>query len=160
MSVADEQYVGGELHDPNRNLPLAIYLSMTTTLFLFIGANTSYFIVMSAQVVGSSNTVALDFGRVIIGRFGAVIFSTLVAISCFGTLINSFYTSALLYRFKEYRADSFLGARLIYAASKDHFLPEIFGRVHPRRRTPDNAMYLKTSLTLFYIVFGGGFRRE
>lgn len=68
-------------------------MSIVLTLFLF--ANLSYFTVLSPEIVASSNTVALDFGRVTIGRFGAVVFSTLVAISCFGALSNGFYTSAL-----------------------------------------------------------------
>lgn len=66
-------------------------MSIVLTLFLF--ANLSYFNVLSPEVVASSNTVALDFGRATIGRFGVIVFSTLVAISCFGALSNGFYTS-------------------------------------------------------------------
>jgi amino acid transporter len=39
-------------------------------------------------------------------------------------------------------------------------MPEIFARLHPRRRTPDHAMALQAGLTAFFIIFGGGFRRE
>jgi amino acid transporter len=53
-----------------------------------------------------------------------------------------------------------VAARLIYAASRDHFLPEVFSRLHQRRRTPDNAMALQAGLTIFYVVFGGGFRSQ
>jgi len=62
---------------------------------LFVAANVSYFIVLSPATVASTNTVALDFGRETIGRFGAVVFSSLVSISCFGALSNSFYTSEI-----------------------------------------------------------------
>lgn len=51
-----------------------------------------------------------------------------------------------------------VAARLIYAASRDHFLPEIFSRLHHRRRTPDNAMALQAGMTTFFVLFGGGFR--
>ncbi|ORY28294.1 putative L-methionine porter [Naematelia encephala] len=135
-------YVAGEMKDTTRDLPRAIYTSMTTVLILFVAANLSYFVVLDPSVVASSNTVALDFGRVIMGRLGAVLFSTLVAISCFGALLNAFYTTA----------------RLIYAASRDHFLPEIFSRLNHRRRTPDNAMALQAGMTTLFVVFGGGFR--
>jgi amino acid transporter len=53
-----------------------------------------------------------------------------------------------------------LAAGLIYAASRDHLLPELFSRLHHRRRTPDNAMALQACLTIFFILFGGGFRGE
>jgi hypothetical protein len=66
---------------------------MTAVLLLFLGANISYFIVLDPETIASTNTVALDFGRVAIGKVGAVIFSCLVSISCFGALNASFYTS-------------------------------------------------------------------
>jgi amino acid transporter len=130
------------MKNPNRDLPRALHSSMTIVLVLFLAANISYFIVLDPATVASSNTVALDFGAMTIGRFGAVVFSTLVAISCFGALNGGFYTTG----------------RLIYAASRDHFLPKLFSRLSPKRRTPDNAMALNAGLTIFFVVFGGGFR--
>jgi amino acid transporter len=50
------------------------------------------------------------------------------------------------------------GARLIYASSRDHFLPSVFAKLHPTRRTPDNAMILQAAITTMFILFGGGFR--
>ena len=70
---------------------------MTIVLLLFLGANISHFIALDPATVASTNTVALDFGRVTIGKLGAAIFSTLVAISCFGALNASFYTSTSSY---------------------------------------------------------------
>jgi amino acid transporter len=81
------------MRDPNRDLPRALHSSMAIVLTLFLSANVSYFVVLSPEVVASSNTVALDFGRQTIGKFGAVVFSTLVSISCFGALNGGFYTS-------------------------------------------------------------------
>ena len=90
---ADAQFVAGEMRNPNRDLPRALHASMLLVLLLFLGANLSYFVVLAPDTVASSNTVALDLGRVTIGRLGVVVFSTLVAISCFGALSNGFYTS-------------------------------------------------------------------
>ncbi|WWD16103.1 hypothetical protein CI109_100528 [Kwoniella shandongensis] len=135
-------YVAGEMRNTNRDLPRALHSSMAIVLSLFVLANVSYFIVLDPATVASSNTVALDFGAATIGKFGAVVFSIVVSISCFGALNGSFYTTA----------------RLIYAASREHFLPSVFSRLHYRRRTPDNAIALQAGLSLFYVVFGGGFR--
>lgn len=85
-------FVAGEMKDTHRDLPRALHSSMSVVLVLFLGANVAYFVVLSPEVVASTNTVALDFGRVTIGKLGAVVFSTLVAISCFGALNASFYT--------------------------------------------------------------------
>ena len=89
-----------------------------------------------------SNTVALDFGRAIFGAIGGIIFSAMVAISCFGALNGSFFTAA----------------RLIYLAGKEGFLPAWFGELHPTRKTPLNAMLLQSGVTLLFVVFGGGFK--
>ena len=137
---------------------MALHSSMSIVLLLFVLANCAYFIVLSPEIVASSNTVALDFGRVVIGKFGAVVFSTLVAISCFGALSNSFYTSK--HSLFNQNGAKEIAARLIYAAAKDHHMPEIFARLHHRRRTPDYAMALQAGLTAFFIIFGGGLRRE
>ncbi|GMK58980.1 hypothetical protein CspeluHIS016_0604220 [Cutaneotrichosporon spelunceum] len=136
-------FVGGEMTNPNRDLPRALHSSMTIVLILFLSANVSYFIVLPPSVVASSNTVALDFGRATIGKLGGLVFSTLVAISCFGALNGGCYTTS----------------RLIYAAARDHFLPSMFARLDPKRRTPDLALTLNAALTVFFIVFGGGFRK-
>ncbi|RXK34828.1 L-methionine transporter [Tremella mesenterica] len=135
--------VAGEMRNPERDLPRTLHGSMTIVLVLFVTANLSYFVVLAPETVASSNTVALDFGKAVIGTFGAAVFSTLVAVSCFGALNNGFFTTA----------------RLIYAASRENFLPSMFSKLHHRRRTPDNAMALQAGLALFYVIFGGGFRR-
>lgn len=53
---------------------------------------------------------------------------------------------------------AFTSSRLIYAAGKEGWLPALFGRLHRRLQTPLNAMCLQASLTITFIVVGGGFR--
>jgi len=89
-----------------------------------------------------SNTVALDFGRVLFGTVGAVVFSVMVAISTFGALTAGYFTTA----------------RLVYVAGQEGYLPKMFGRLHASRKTPLNAMLLNTALTSVFVAFGGGFR--
>ncbi|KAG8855164.1 hypothetical protein FRB96_007202 [Tulasnella sp. 330] len=157
--------VSGEMKDAQRNLPRVIHASMgivvvrgilnvkvksssnivdnsTNEKVLFLCANVSYFIVLDKLTVESSNTVALDFGRALFGSLGGVLFSVMVAISCFGALNSSFFTSA----------------RLIYAAAQEGLLPNVFSRLHPTFKTPLNATVLNLVLTIFFIVVGGGFR--
>ncbi|TRM56224.1 amino acid permease-domain-containing protein [Schizophyllum amplum] len=135
-------YVGGEIRDPARNIPRAIHSSMTVVILLFLLANVSYFVVLDAETVGRSNTVAMDFGRAVMGPAGGAIFAAMVAISCFGALNGSFFTSS----------------RLVYAAGREGFLPALFGRMHSTRHTPVNAALLQAALTGLFIIVGGGFR--
>ncbi|KDQ18122.1 hypothetical protein BOTBODRAFT_29449 [Botryobasidium botryosum FD-172 SS1] len=135
-------YVGGEMKNPEKNIPRVIHWSMAVVMFLFITVNVSYFALLDKSIVERSNTVALDFGRAVFGSVGGVVFSCMVAFSCFGALNGSFFTSA----------------RLIYVAGREGFLPAMFGRLHSSLKTPINAMGLQASITIVYIIIGGGFR--
>ncbi|KAL4265325.1 Cellular Amino Acid Transporter [Pleurotus pulmonarius] len=135
-------YVGGELTNPEKNIPRAIHSSMAIVTVLFLLANISYFVVLDKATVGLSNTVAMDFGRKLFGPIGGFVFAFMVAFSCFGALNGSFFTTS----------------RLIYAAGREHFLPEVFGRLHKSRGTPLNASLLQAAITIMFILIGGGFR--
>lgn len=81
------------MKNPVRDLPRTIHLSMATTVLLYLLINVSYFVVLPATTVASSNTVVLDYGVKLFGTIGATVFSVVVAISCFGSLNAGFYTS-------------------------------------------------------------------
>ncbi|KZS99222.1 L-methionine transporter [Sistotremastrum niveocremeum HHB9708] len=141
-ALISANYVGGEMKSPEKTLPRTIHCSMALVLTLFMTANTSYFVLLDKETVARSNTVALDFGRALMGPMGALIFAGMVAFSCFGALNGSFYTSA----------------RLISVAAQEGYLPSLFGRLHSTRKTPLNALMLQAGLTLMFILVGGGFR--
>jgi len=52
----------------------------------------------------------------------------------------------------------FTTGRLIYVAGREGYLPALFGRLHPTRKTPLNAMLLQACITITFILLGGGFR--
>jgi amino acid transporter len=135
-------YVAGEMKNPTKTLPRVIHSSMIIVMILFLSTNLAYFAILDKDTVGRSNTVALDFGRTLFGSVGAIVFSCVVAFSCFGALVGSFFTSG----------------SLIFSASREHYLPAVFGRLNARTKTPVNALILQCTITLGFIIFGGGFR--
>jgi len=48
-----------------------------------------------------------------------------------------------------------MASRLIYGMSREHVLPPVLGRVHPRRRTPYVAIAFTTLLAFALITFVG-----
>jgi amino acid transporter len=135
-------FVAGEIRQPEKNIPRVIHSSMIIVTLLFLLANLSYFVVLDKDLVGLSNTVAMDFGRALFGPMAGSLFAFMVAFSCFGALNGSFYTSS----------------RLICAAGRERYLPAIFGRLHTTRHTPLNAALLQAAIAIAFILIGNGFR--
>ena len=124
-------YVTGEMRHPARDLPLVIHTSMLTVIICYLLANISYYLVLPASVVGSSNTVAVEFGHKVFGAPGAVLFALTVSMSCFGAL----------------NATTFTSSRLVYVAGKEGYLPQVFGRLgwFPSRRSIDSNYHNQSS---------------
>ncbi|KAF2432299.1 amino acid transporter [Tothia fuscella] len=106
-------YVTGEFINPTRDLPRVIHTSLPTVILSYVLCNIAYFFVLPTSVINSSNTVAVAFGQQVFGRAGALVLALAVSGSCFGALNASTFTSG----------------RLIYAAGKEGYLPEIFGKI-------------------------------
>jgi len=83
----------------------------------------------------------------------------MVAFSCFGALNGVMLFSLHVMGALTPTSGSFFTAgRLIYVAGREGYLPALFGRLHPTRKTPLNAMLLQASITITFILLGGGFR--
>lgn len=134
-------FVAGEMKRVEKDLPRVIHISLATVILIFLSAVVSYFVVLPAELVKRTNTVALDFGSAIFGTVGGIVFAFLVAFSCFGALNGQIYTTA----------------RLILAASREGYLPERLGEVHRRTGTPVAALVLQLVLISAFILFGSGF---
>jgi amino acid transporter len=75
---------------------------------------------------------------VLFGSAGGIIFAVCVAASCFGAL----------------NATTFTTARLIYVAGREHYLPSMFGELHPKRMTPVKALVLQGVLCSIMVIVG------
>ncbi|KAH9882887.1 hypothetical protein J1614_000253 [Plenodomus biglobosus] len=166
-------YVTAEFKNPARDLPRVIHTSLPLVILCYILANISYFLVLPASLIESTNTVAVAFGHQVFGPIGSLVLALFVSGSCFGAL----------------NATTFTSGRLVYAAGKEGYLPSLFGsiglgkdhraiRLHslnsstskskiPRKLvdwfadadagfffTPIAAMSLNALLTAIYIVIG------
>lgn len=106
-------YVVGEFISPNRDLPRVIHTAMPLIILSFLLANVAYIFVLSPETISSSETIAVQFGSVVFGPVGSFVLALMVGASCFGAL----------------NATTFTGGRLVYAAGKEGFLPQILGRI-------------------------------
>ncbi|KAL1601579.1 hypothetical protein SLS60_006494 [Paraconiothyrium brasiliense] len=106
-------YVTAEFKNPTRDLPRVIHTSLPLVILCYVLANVAYFLVLPTSLIESSNTVAVAFGHQVFGPIGSLILALLVSGSCFGAL----------------NATTFTSGRLVYAAGKEGYFPEIFGTI-------------------------------
>jgi len=119
----------GEVKDPARTVPRAIFVAMLTITFLYIAIQ-----LVAQGVLGSalatSTTPLADAAGAVLGPWGRILLLSAVVISTFGYL--SGMTLAI--------------PRALYAFGRDGFLPAAIASVHPRFRTPHISIAVQTAI--------------
>src|SRR5438477_10382296 len=113
-------YVGGEVKDPERNVPRSIVLSTLIGAALYCLVTASFAYVLSPAKMAGSSLVASDAAQVTLGRAGAGLVAAAIMIATLGS--NNGQVLA--------------GARIPYAMARDSLLPRWLAAVHPRFLTP------------------------
>ena len=135
---ADVSFVGGEVKDPERNLPRVLIFGTLIIIALYLLANLAYLAVLPVEEIRRSKLVAADVAERVMGTPGVAFVSIAVMVSTFGTLNGSVMT----------------GARVLFATAADGLLFKPIARVHPRFRTPSVAIILEASLGVLFVLVG------
>jgi len=116
--------VSSEIQNPERNLPRALILGTLAVVVIYLAANAAYFYVLSAEQVATTDRVAAEMMRRIMGDSGAGAVSLAAMLSIFAALNGSILT----------------GSRVPYAMARDGMFFRSISVVHPRWCTPSNAI--------------------
>jgi basic amino acid/polyamine antiporter, APA family len=115
--------IAGEVREPNRNIPLALFIGVLLLIALYCGANFAYYIIIPQPEMaglGKDTTVATEFCFRLVGPVGAIVASAIVMTSVFGAL----------------NGNLLVGPRLLYAMGQDRLAPASLSQLHARFRTP------------------------
>jgi basic amino acid/polyamine antiporter, APA family len=134
----DLNLVGSEVEEPERTFPRVIVSSMILVIVLFLLFNFVCFVAMPFQSVASSPHVASDVFGIVAGHRGALWISLAMIISALGTLNSSILS----------------GARVDYAMARDGIFFRPLAVVHPKFRTPANALVLQCCLASVMALTG------
>ncbi|HEY1951386.1 MAG TPA: amino acid permease [Gemmatimonadaceae bacterium] len=135
---ADVSFVGGEVKDPERNLPRVLILGTVIIIVLYALANLAYLAVLPVSEIRHSKLVAADVADRVMGSVGVVFVSVAVMISTFGTLNGSVMT----------------GSRILFATAADGLLFKPIARVDRRFHTPSVAIWLGATLGVIFVLAG------
>jgi amino acid transporter len=132
--------VAGEIHDPQRNVPRSIFAGLGVVLVVYLAVNVAYLYVLPFSEVQQSNHVASDMVHAVLGPAAGGVIAVGVMLSAIGAL------NALVLSY----------ARIAFAAAQDGLFFSALGRVHPRYRTPGNAILVQ-GLVASAFAFSGDY---
>jgi len=130
--------VASEIHEPQRNLPLALIGGTAAVMAIYLLANAAYFYVLPAAEVAKSDLVAADMMRKIFGQPGVAMVSIAAMVSIFAALNGSILT----------------GSRVPYAMAHDGLFFKSMARVHPEFRTPGISILALSGWSAILVLSG------
>jgi amino acid transporter len=130
--------VAEEVTHPQRNLPIALLAGVGIIIFLYLGANLAYSLIIPLPELAAlkGTTTAAEFGRRMLGPVGGAAASAAVMISVFGALNGNLLT----------------GPRVLFALGEDGLAPAALGRVHPRFHTPAAAILVESGWSALLVI--------
>jgi APA family basic amino acid/polyamine antiporter len=133
-------YLAGEAIDPRRTVPRALVIGALIVALAYVTINLAYLFLLPVDEIAASSSVAADAVETIFPFSGKII-AMMIAISVFGTA--GIYTLS--------------SPRLYYAMASDRVFFKGLAKVHPRFRTPMNAILLQSAWAIFLLFFWGTF---
>lgn len=117
-------FVGSEIKNPERNIPLSLILGVMAVALIFIAMSAACFYVLPFSQAAASPHIASDAVARALGASSATWLTIIMMICALGTLNSSILTNA----------------RVDYAMARDGLFFRVVRGVHPRFRTPANAL--------------------
>ena len=135
---ADLSFMGGEVKNPGRTLPMALIVGTFGILLIYLLLNLAYIYLVPLPEMAKSPLIAATAAERIplLGRYAGAIISLVVMVSCFGTLHGSMMT----------------GPRIFFAMADRGLFFRSIARVSPRYRSPSVAIWLATVLGVVYVL--------
>jgi basic amino acid/polyamine antiporter, APA family len=139
VGFEDSVNMAEECKDPTRIFPKVLLAGLFITGAIYVLVSISAITLVSPSELGEGETPLLKVVQAGAPNFPLWIFGfiTMFAVA----------NSALI--------NMLMASRLVYGMSREHVLPPVFGKVHPRRRTPYLAIAFTTLLAFCLIMFVG-----
>jgi len=132
-------YVGSEVENPSRIIPLSLIGGVTLTAALYLILNVLYIYAMPVPAMSGVIAIAKTASESMFGPTAAKVLSGMIAFSVLGCLNATLLTAP----------------RIPFAMARDGYFFALFGRVHPKFKTPGAAIGLVTLWAALLALWGG-----
>lgn len=126
----DLNLVGSEVTDPGRNIPRSLIGGVVLVAIIFTLFSAVCFYALPFDAVAASQHVASDVVQSFAGHSAALWITLVMVISALGTMNSSILS----------------GARVDYAMARDGIFFRFAAAIHPKFRTPGNALIFQCCL--------------
>tara|TARA_R110000868_G_scaffold110965_1_gene299984 strand:+ start:1156 stop:2457 length:1302 start_codon:yes stop_codon:yes gene_type:complete len=135
--------VGGEVINPKRTIPKAIYISLTVVIIIYILIQTICQGVLGSDLPNFKSAPLAETAKVVFGSFGLVLLLVGAAVSMFGTMSGSLLNSP----------------RVVYALARDKVIPvKVLSKIHKTFGTPFISIIIY-GIVGFIIAATGSFEK-
>jgi basic amino acid/polyamine antiporter, APA family len=135
---ADPATMGGEISNPQRNLPLALIAGALCVMLVYLVVNIGFLYALAPEQMAGSKLIASSVAARIplLGGAGAAVVAAAVVVSAFSGLNAAMMT----------------GSRVFFAMADRGVFLRFAGHVSPRFNTPSVAIWLATALGVGYVL--------
>jgi basic amino acid/polyamine antiporter, APA family len=137
LGVESALVPSGEVHEPARTIPRAIFIAMLGITVLYLTVQLVTQGILGANLAGQKTPLA-EAAAGVMGPSGRTLILVGSAVSMFG------YVSGM----------TLAVPRMLFAFGRDGFLPSQLSMVHARFKTPDIAIVLQTLIVIGLAVTG------
>ncbi|QTA92550.1 APC family permease [Desulfonema magnum] len=129
-------YLGGEIINPGRNIPLALFTGTFLVICLYLILNFVYIYALGTQEMSGVLGVGAKSAVSLFGKDISKYFSGAIAIGILSALSAMIMT----------------GPRVYYAMSKDRVFFELFAKVNKIHKTPAYSIFLQAGIAILLVL--------
>lgn len=136
-------YAGGEIKNPNRNIPLALFGGMAIIITAYLLVNFTYLYVLPVDQIIQGYTSQNEIAAVAVlrhfaGAPGAMALSLLILLTTFGCTNTTIL----------------MPPRIYYAMSRDGYFFSGAAAIHPKYNTPHKALWIQAVWASLLVLSG------
>jgi APA family basic amino acid/polyamine antiporter len=131
-------YIGGEIENPGKNLPRALFFGTLITMLIYIGLNVVFLMSTPGQELMGKDAVGAVASR-----------------NLFGAGVSSFFTLGIaIILLSSVSVQMMIGPRVYYAMARDRMIFQYLAYESPRFSTPSVSISIQMILAIFYVFVG------